>query len=84
MFSPHEMVRVDGPGLLERGDGSILIGVMPSTFPFLPRQGDEGKVLEEAVFDRLWEETTARIRALKVRERDTGGSIRLVGELVGC
>jgi hypothetical protein len=28
-------------------------------------QGEEGKVLEEALFDRLWEETTNRIRALK-------------------
>lgn len=24
--------------------------------------------MEEALFDRLWEETTARIRGLKVRE----------------
>lgn len=29
-------------------------------------QGEQGKVLEEALFDRLWEETTARIRGLKV------------------
>ena len=33
----------------------------------IPTQGEQGKVLEEALFDRLWEETTARIRNLKVR-----------------
>lgn len=32
-------------------------------------QGDEGKALEEKLFDRLWDETVVRIRALKVRVR---------------
>lgn len=35
-------------------------------------QGDEGKALEEKLFDRLWDETVVRIRALKVRIRRDG------------
>ncbi|GAB5036192.1 ubiquinol-cytochrome c chaperone [Nannochloropsis oceanica] len=44
----------------------------------LLREGEEGKVLEEALFDRLWDETTARIRALKVNELSVNSYVKEV------
>jgi cytochrome b pre-mRNA-processing protein 3 len=51
-----------------RGQQALLMAHVWMVHRRLSQEGDEGKLMQELVFDRLWEETLVRIRYMNVSE----------------